>query len=374
MVFVPFYVYSFYFILQCFVLRQTVVIDTNGGENELKKRNILIVLEVIEEDSSTKVIRSFKKLFDQPNNGKTVVVVVTQGANDICNMFQFVSPIETLIVQNTKVLLVECMLNGRNLFYVHFDQQKIENRTEMLNIIRHIISDSYFRYEYLLYTRCFQNVESESLTRMSNTLVANPRIAFVSGFDLVYDGSWFFRKLVLGSIQNRFGKYLFISSSNIVMFNISHPSIIKNGFDSNLNTQLIGYSERTWGVIDTRTIRIDDEVVLNDIFLFDFIELLLNYWNLPLMFMSLVETFIRLTSISRIVFFFMFVFNNYSYEEWMMYGLYTSIGISSLSTIWHVSRMFVTRPVKTMINMMLTLINDLVFKEVLMIYKLLQSK
>lgn len=294
---------SLYFIIGYFILRTNVVLDVHGGENQYNYRRIIAVLFTSKNDSLMSIRYNIKRLTMQRiQNGIIDIYIVNDGATDISTLSQNIRPSGQMIVNEKYAMLVSSLFNNTDINYVIFTESILPDKASILNkIIARKPSDMLF------VTECGILLNDNNIQRLSNIIIANPRISFVCGIDITFDGIGVFNKLLKRNIQNKTGKYIFLNDSGILMFNTKHPSIIKHNIDFS-NTRLLSHSNRTWGLCDPYSTRYKLDTLDITLTTIDTIKNTLKYPRLiP---ESILDCTIGLTGLTRFVIFIYYSINH----------------------------------------------------------------
>lgn len=343
--FIPFFRDSIYFVLEFILLRKNVVFDTTGGELEMKDRQILVLLEAKNNDTVEGILETLKLLKKQKlEYGDYYLCIVNNGKIDCTSFMNMLNPFQEVETPDHKNLL---FMSGKveevDMFYVHYQNKINIDQSHLLGlIIKEIEYKHLLRFDMLLHIKGSSKEFNENMTqRLSNIILANPRVSFVCGLDIEMNSFLLTSKLTQSGVMNKIGKYNYINSSNIIMFNLEHPSILKSGFQTLRNSKLINYSERTWGLVDIYSYSVSDKVTFS-LNIVDIVDQLICR-NPMLSLLGLLDLLVECLGFYRIAMIVAVFTSDLVYqkhEEWIRITIFVVLSIASLFWFINMLKMF----------------------------------
>lgn len=342
--FYPFLKDSFYFVWEHVILNTLVVIDPHGGENEFVERNVLQILCVTNEDSIENFKLTLESLISEKFCGKRKIFIVNETMSDLTTISNRILPLYELMIVDKKVMVCSGFYKNNEILFCYFSN---ENETLSNHIvIQHIVENErrHFKPDHVLIVRCSESLSPNFVSRMSNIVMANPRVAVVCGIDIELNGNTMYQKKIKSGIYNKFGKYPFISDSRLLLYNVNHPSVMKRQVDCSVSIPILTHSPRTWVVMDEGSVRVNH--VFNYHFWFPrYVELLFYSGNAMHIFVSILEIVNIITSLVRVLiaFFYIFAYDIISFprEDAFVWVAVSSVVISGLNLTLH----FIKNPI-----------------------------
>ena len=325
LLFAPFYKDSLLFVLYYIIFSQVVAIDPHGGEFENESRNLVVLLFADTTNTILEIENTVQRLLEQKINGEIKIIIINDGKRDFSINAKKINPMTELETgKEHRALFSSGIFFDKMVYFLHY-YDTIPN--DKGNIVKTILSNGLilvenFESNFVLVTSSSLLFNTGCLNRMSNILLANPRIASVCGLDINYDSGSLYKRMTQGLVVNKIGKYAYQSSTTLAMFNIKHPSIVSKGIDLKCNTSLISHSERTWVVIDKYSYRVGKEFQPN-IPIIENIGIIIDSKNWILILFSIIDIFLEITGMCRFLLFFIYISSDYitfsGFDDWLLW-------------------------------------------------------